>query len=43
MESGPKDMRKIEKQRPDAACEDSMEKMIEYDRQFYARARALFT
>ena len=42
MESGPQDMRKIEKQRPDAACQDSIEEMIKYDRQFFARARALF-
>lgn len=36
------DMKKIEKQRPSAACRDSIEEIIQYDRKFYARARELF-
>lgn len=36
------DMKKIEKQRPNAACMDRIEEIIAYDRKFYARARELF-
>ena len=36
------DMNKIEKQRPSAACRDSIEEIIQYDRKFYTRARELF-
>ena len=35
-------MKRIEKQRPSLASLDAIEELIEYDRKFYAHARALF-
>ncbi|MEO1554787.1 MAG: sulfotransferase family 2 domain-containing protein [Pseudomonadota bacterium] len=42
MKSNP-DMRKIEKQKPNAASREAMEELVSYDRIFYAQARELFS
>jgi hypothetical protein len=41
MDTNP-DMRKIDKQKPNQASQETMEDLVAYDRVFYARARELF-
>jgi hypothetical protein len=41
MDAGDNDMQKIQKQQPSAECRDRIEEIIQYDRIFYTRARAL--